>query len=1144
LAAWREEMAEAVAFVLRAEHPGGVLESSRHERIGDVHPLGDGWYALPTHEFAVEPDDLTDMRLATRGGPGDANGRSFSVMGWQVQAQRIRFQVAAHAPGAGLALWAVRRPRGFLRKSLLDAVLQLDGRGLADQLAQGVIDAVAPADSTACGGVLQGGQAQAYLACTAPGLRLVWGPPGTGKTLVLTRALSDLARAGKRVLLVSATNVAVDNALEGALRDRVGLAAGRMVRVGTPVLASVAQDRRVSLPLLVRERVQEAEQAVEQTAAELAVLLADPRLGELADTEKRLEGFDQTAYEQAVARVAHGLLIDRLAGERETADGDLIDAADRLDKTREAVQQLERRWQEIAPARALLAQAADWEKEITEGEAAWQGFRAAVLNIRADLARLDGTEQQLAQQGWRTRKQRAQIQQHRKAALAQQEGAQAQLDEATAVYSTHHAALRAKITHAGVQAYPVTEVSVRAVASAITGARRLYEGIQHEYDGCATALETAEHRLRTAKRDDGPLDGDGDLITEVERARLPQLAARITAMREACAELFARQAMLEKKHERLVRELARQRAQAEPDLIRGANVVATTLARLRLNRTVAEGPYDVVLVDEAGAALLPELFVAVAKAKETAVLFGDFCQLGPVLPPKLPPARNQAQWLVQDCFETADIRTGPDAVAHEGCATLLTTHRFGPDTTELVNRITYGGLLTSARPARDRTLDPEIVLVDTGGLGDDLGLARQTAGESGRWWTAGSLLAAAIAEHHRDDGESVGIITPYALQARVTREWLGDQGVLQRTPPVEIGTAHSFQGREFDIVILDLVEDGNWPGWASHGNFTSAKDYNRNGARLLTVGATRARRRVYVLTAWLALAQAESGSALQHFAALATYPTSPRVQGVRATQLLGLPDTETSDLSPLQREIWHAFEGHVRYTALHDEDTYFPDALDAIDQARHSIWLWSPWYTMRMWKVLPHLEQARDRGVRIHLFVTDDNDSLVQGQLKNPATASNAAARLPALEAVADTLVHIKQMHQKILVLDESIAFLGSLNTLSHRQGHEGLREVMVRFQGRRFARHLLDHENADLIAAPPTCPDHHTQAELRKYTIARKKGSKQAPGDPRLRYFAWACPAHDPIVKDDGSTDKQACRRRRALRAEDEQHLPRHAPL
>jgi hypothetical protein len=38
-------------------------------------------------------------------------------------------------------------------------------------------------------------------------------------------------------------------------------------------------------------------------------------------------------------------------------------------------------------------------------------------------------------------------------------------------------------------------------------------------------------------------------------------------------------------------------------------------------------PYDVVLVDEVGAATVPEVLLAVAKATETAVLFGDVLQL-------------------------------------------------------------------------------------------------------------------------------------------------------------------------------------------------------------------------------------------------------------------------------------------------------------------------------------------------------------------------------------------------------------------------------------------------------------------------------------------------------------------------------------
>ncbi|MFC8898564.1 hypothetical protein [Streptomyces cinereoruber] len=180
-----EQLIQAVDEVLAGESRlGGRAESTRHTKVGDVHCLEDGWYVLPIFASRIGPDDLQDMWLATSAGPDDCRGRLFAVLGWRLGSERVRLQVAVRAPRSGLSLWAVRCPPDFLLRSLREALAALPDNGLAGRLVSGRIDAAASVESSACGGVLHDGQAQAYLACTSPGLRLVWGLPGTGKTTV------------------------------------------------------------------------------------------------------------------------------------------------------------------------------------------------------------------------------------------------------------------------------------------------------------------------------------------------------------------------------------------------------------------------------------------------------------------------------------------------------------------------------------------------------------------------------------------------------------------------------------------------------------------------------------------------------------------------------------------------------------------------------------------------------------------------------------------------------------------------------------------------------------------------------------------------------------------------------------------------
>jgi len=63
---------------------------------------------------------------------------------------------------------------------------------------------------------------------------LIHGPPGTGKTTVITEIVRQLARKGKRILITSHTNVAVDNVME----NLVPYHSMQMVRLGPRIKVS------------------------------------------------------------------------------------------------------------------------------------------------------------------------------------------------------------------------------------------------------------------------------------------------------------------------------------------------------------------------------------------------------------------------------------------------------------------------------------------------------------------------------------------------------------------------------------------------------------------------------------------------------------------------------------------------------------------------------------------------------------------------------------------------------------------------------------------------------------------------------------------------------------------------------------------
>jgi hypothetical protein len=630
---------------------------------------------------------------------------------------------------------------------------------------------------------------------------------------------------------------------------------------------------------------------------------------------------------------------------------------------------------------------------------------------------------------------------------------------------------------------------------------RLDQAVAATRSGAAAAdqvLRDAERALAVirAQREETlaePAATEGAYAAAADRSGLPRLAAERDGLIPVTDQLLARRRFLEERYEQLLADITRARNETEPDIIGHARLVATTLSRFRLNRHVYRGVYDAVFIDEAGAATLPELLLAAAKGRQTVVLLGDFRQLGPVQSDEAAePNQATRKWLDErSCFDLLDLTEPRDAATRPGVVTLRETHRFGADIVELVNRIAYGGVLiratTPGRPAARDEDDAQIVLIDVDGLGE-ISRARVPESGPGRWWLTGSLLSRAIAEHHRDRGESTGIVTPYRAERFAVIDHLDDVGSLGGDPTIEAGTVHSFQGREFDIIVVDTVEDGEWAGWCASAAIESSRPRENSGARLVNVAVTRARHRVYLLASGRAIRSAAPRTTFGHIRALLDEGI---IRPVRAADLLGLPadELEQARPDPLAAEIWEAFAGHVVAEAVFDEFGYITAVVEAISRARHSVWIWSPWFGARLDEALPALALAKDRGVITRVFVVDDSDSIVRSQR---AQGVDVDGRLTALRGVTSQVVRIRQMHQKIVIIDDEIIFLGSYNTLSSR----GRREIRVRHRGRRFIQKVLEHERAAILAQPPTCAEHHRPMDARRSSSPRK-------GYP----WYWACP-------------------------------------
>lgn len=656
-------------------------------------------------------------------------------------------------------------------------------------------------------------QRQALLRALASPLLVVQGPPGTGKTHVLAAiALLHAMLSGYRVLLVSHTNVSLDNAVICLARFFRACGLGqwldeqRLIRFKNPHLAKLEEEeyRTITLPLIVTDRVTAHREEMARAEQRRATLLK-----QLAEHREELPKQVQARQQQAAA----------LQQKCKQAERTLVDLE---------VEERARLAPIIKQLTPLLDQRAKEEKAMKDARTDWEA---------ADR-QLDPLQLSYQEQWTRYETTNRKLEHLRKYSLVIRLVIQAWTGEWEKNLEETVQTLATQLRGLAVQIRELQQKQRKAVDA--------YQQAKQRRDILVPDIAYWERERDTrpahAIEQQNTLTRQLSDLTQELAAGNPRIAEIERAINSSEQEV----ASLEETLARLDQQIADLKRDTERHAVEKAQIVAATLTSLYLNPVLLAQEWDVVLVDEASMPPPPAVKVAADRARHHLIIVGDPLQLAPICPFKDDLVRR---WLGLDVFAHGGYTLEEAEQGTHHCVLLRYQSRMHSDICDLVRGPVYQGRLKDRDPlAPRRAFQPEpehaVVLYDTGNVkraqahhpDDGRSRCNEYHAELDLILAERVLSSVPVDERY---AEYIGIVTPYTAQREYIKELMQGKDL---EIYCRVGTVHAFQGMEFRVVIFDVVEAPDLriapflrEGWGS------------DAMRLLNVAVTRARDKLLIV---------------------------------------------------------------------------------------------------------------------------------------------------------------------------------------------------------------------------------------------------------------------------------------------------------
>jgi hypothetical protein len=456
---------------------------------------------------------------------------------------------------------------------------------------------------------------------------------------------------------------------------------------------------------------------------------------------------------------------------------------------------------------------------------------------------------------------------------------------------------------------------------------------------------------------------------------------------------------------------------------------------------------DLLIVDEAGQ-VLPEIAAPSFTLAKRALVIGDTQQIEPIssVSKAVDIGNLKSAGFLKETYAEADLATLSSTgirsvdgsvmrLAQQACpfepypdlerGLYLFEHRRCYD--EIINfsnKLCYKGSLKPMRGnAPDGRILPSMGYLHIDGMALSYGGSRANVTEAATiadWILENRSL---IEGHYQKLDEKyqgakledlVGIVTPFGRQVREIKDACAARGISSK---MTIGTVHSLQGAERPIIIFSSVYSKH-----ADGQFIDMSP------SMLNVTVSRAQDSFLVFGDMDVFSLAAKGTPR---AVLAEILFSPKGSALEF-EVKPRPDLQTSDQS---------------FKTLRDAAEHDSFLLDVLSSSAREFTIVSPWViasTMKRAGLLDAFKNATARGAEINVFV----DPLLNEKPTDDDFTQLETAKAALSEA--GVRVHeVRQLHSKIVIVDENQLCIGSYNWLSaDRKGRYARHETSIAYTG------------------------------------------------------------------------------------------------